>query len=80
MINSVTTLVPAALRSIKIMKPVYPLEVRIHKTIGGAECYRLVDSNGKPIINISKPVALSLIKKNVIKGLPAQKPRNGELF
>ena len=80
MINSVKTLVPETLLAIKTMKPVYPMEVRRHKTIGGAECFRLVDKNGKPIVNISKQVALSLIKKNVITGLPPKQPTNGELF
>lgn len=30
------------------------LDVRIHYTIGGAECYRVVTADGTPLVNIQK--------------------------
>ena len=44
-----------------------PLEVRVHKTISGAECYRIVDANKNPICNISRAVLESLIRRDIIK-------------
>lgn len=50
-----------------LRKAKMPLEVRVHKTLSGSECFRLVDKNFNPIVNISKTVAKVLLKKRHYK-------------
>lgn len=57
-----------------------PISIRKHKTLSGAECYRLIDGDGHAILNTNARVVKSLIRNKTITSTPAPIIRNNTLF